>query len=243
VTRRLRVPPRLVAALPDWVVVHPRLAACGAVIAIVASAVTGWLGGFRAVPDAPLTAYTVDATITTNEWRLRPQRAWIGDKDPTGRRAPAGGAILVVELMAENRTDRSSGSIVQALRFLDRPDSARQAGGAGQAGQAGQTGPTEQAEGNPARQGRTPTLILLRDPSFGAIVHPGLPERVAATWDLRAPLPPTTSVRLRVIGREWVERDSLIAGSGWMRDRPVGELTLAVEDRRTPVPAAAGGAP
>ena len=96
---------------------------------------------------------------------------------------------------------------------------------------------------DPVRQGRTPTLILLRDPSFGAIVHPGLPERVAATWDLRAPLPPTTSVRLRVIGREWVERDSLIAGSGWMRDRPVGELTLAVEDRRTPVAAAEGGAP
>ena len=241
-TRRLRGPPRLVAALPDWVVVHPRLAACVTVVAIVASAVTGWLGGFRAVPDAPLTAYTVDATITTNEWRLRPQRAWIGDKDPTGRRAPAGGAILVVELMAENRTDRSSGSIVQALRFLDRPDSVRQAGAA----QTGQAGPTEQAEVNPTRQGRTPTLILLRDPSFGAIVHPGLPERVAATWDLRAPLPPTTSVRLRVIGREWVERDSLIAGSGWMRDRPVGELTLAVEDRRTPVtpvPAADGGAP
>jgi hypothetical protein len=232
VIRRLRVPPRLVAALPDWVVVHPRLAACGAIIAIVACAVTGWLGGFRAMPDAPLTTFTVDATITTNEWRLRPHRAWIGDKDPTGRRAPAGGAILVVELMAENRTDRSSGSIVQALRFLDRPDNA------GQAGQA------EQAEVDPTRQGRTPTLILLRDPSFGAVVHPGLPERVAATWDLRTPQPqsPPTSVRLRVIGREWVERDSLIAGSGWMRDRPVGELTLAVEDRRTPVPAAEGGA-
>jgi hypothetical protein len=228
---RLHVPPRLVAALPDWVVVHPRLAASGAVIAIVASAVTGWLGGFRAAPDAPLTAYTVDATITTNEWHLRPQRAWIDDKDPTGRRAPAGGAILVVELMAENRTDRSSGSIVQALRFLDRPDSSGQVGGAAQ------------AEVDPARRGRTPTLVLLRDPSFGAIVHPGLPERVAATWDLRAPLTPPTSVRLRVIGREWVERDSLIAGSGWMRDRPVGELTLAVEDRRTPVPAADGGAP
>jgi hypothetical protein len=54
--------------LPDWVVVHPRLAACGAVIAIVASAVTGWLGGFQAVPDAPLQTFTVDATITTNEW-------------------------------------------------------------------------------------------------------------------------------------------------------------------------------
>jgi hypothetical protein len=221
----------VLAALPDWVVVHPRLAACGAAIAIVASAVTGWLGGFHAVPDAPLTTYTGDTTITTNEWRLRPQRAWIGDKDPTGRRAPAGGAILVVELLAENRTDRSSGSIVQALRFVDRPD------------QAGQAGPTEQADVVPARQGRTPTLILLRDPSFGAIVHPGLPERVAATWDLRGPLPPPTSVRLRVIGREWVERDSLIAGSGWMRDRPVGELTLAVEDRRTPVAAADGGAP
>jgi hypothetical protein len=233
VTLRLRVPPRLVAALPDWVAVHPRLAACGAIIAIVASAVTGWLGGFRAMPDAPLTTFTVDATITTNEWRLRPQRAWIGDKDPTGRRAPAGGAILVVELMAENRTDRSSGSIVQALRFLDRPDNA---------GQAGQAEQAEQAEVDPTRQGRTPTLILLRDPSFGAIVHPGLPERVAATWDLRTP-PPPTSVRLRVIGREWVERDSLIAGSGWMRDRPVGELTLAVQDRRTPAAAPDGGAP
>jgi hypothetical protein len=216
--------------------VHPRLAACGAIIVILASAVTGSLGGFRAAPDSPLPSYTVDATITTNEWRLRPQRAWIGDKDPTGRRAPTGGAILVVELMAENRTDRSSGSIVQALRLLDGP---RQAG---QAGQTGQTGSGEQAEVDPVRQGRTPTLILLRDPSFGAIVHPGLPERVAATWDLRAPLPPPASVRLRVIGREWVERDSLIAGSGWMRDRPVGELTLAVEDRRTPVPPAAGGA-
>ena len=236
-TRRLRVPPRLLAALPDWAVAHPRLAACGVVIAIVASVVTAWLGGFHAVPDAPLAAYAVDATITTNEWRLRPQRAWIADKDPTGRRAPAGGAILVVELMAENRTDRSSGSIVQALRLLDRPDQA------GQTGQVGQAGATEQADVDPVRQGRTPTLILLRDPSFGAMVHPGLPERVAATWDLRAPLAPTTSVRLRVIGREWVDRDSLIAGSGWMRDRPVGELTLAVEDRRPSVAAADGGAP
>ena len=241
-TRRLRIPPRLVAALPDWVVVHPRLAACGAVVAIVASIVTGWFGGFRAAPDVPLPAYAVDATIITNEWRLRPQRAWIGDTDPTGRRAPTGGAILVVELMAENRTDRSSGSIVQALRFLDEPGHASQARQAGPTGQAGQAASMEQAEVDPVRQGRTPTLILLRDPSFGAIVHPGLPERVAATWDLRAPLPPPTSIRLRVIGREWVERDSLIAGSGWMRDRPVGELTLAVEDRRTPVPSAAGGA-
>jgi hypothetical protein len=239
VTRQLRVPSRLVAALPDWVLVHPRLAASGVSIAIVASVVTGWLGGFRAVPDAPLTAYTADATIITNEWRLRPQRAWIADKDPAGRRAPAGGAILVVELMAENRTDRSSGSIAQALRFLDGPDGVGQAGGAGQAAQAAAM---EQANVDSVRQGRMPALILLRDPSFGAIVHPGLPERVAATWDLRAPLPPTTSVRLRVIGREWVERDSLIAGSGWMRDRPVGELTLTVEDRRTALPPADGGA-
>jgi hypothetical protein len=237
VTRRLRVPPRLAAALPDWVAVHPRLAACGAIVAIVASVITGWLGGFRAAPDKPLPAYTVDATITTNEWHLRPQRAWLGDKDPTGRRAPTGGAILVVELMAENRTDRSSGSIVQALRLLDGSGAASQAGQTSQAGQAGQAGSTEQADVDPVRQGRTPSLILLRDPSFGGIVHPGLPERVAATWDLRAPVPPQTSVRLRVIGREWVERDSLIAGSGWLRDRPVGELTLAVEDRRTPVPA------
>lgn len=224
-TRLARLRTRVVEALPDWIVTHPRAVASMAVIALIAASITAWRGGFRAVPDAPLPAFTAEATITTNEWRLRPLGAWLGDRDPTGRRAPAGGAILVIELMAENRTDRSSGSITQALRFVDARDTARN-------GAAGAD------QDDPARQGRTPSLILLRDPSFGAIVHPGLPERVAATWDLpaSAPAPAAKSVTVRVIGREWIERDSLIGGSGWMRDRPVGELTLPIEDRRGTAP-------
>lgn len=212
--------------LPMWVARHPRRAGASAAALLVGGLVTWAMGGFRDAPPAAPPVYAAEATITTNEWHLRPLRAWIADRDPIGRRATAGAAILIVELHAENRTNRSSGSVMQALRLLSG---------------------NEDPSVDPVRQGATPVLILLRDPSYGGIVHPGLPERLAAVWDLRPPAVPPTQARIRIIGREWIERDSLIAGSGWLRDRPVGELTLSVEDRRTPSPApsaaASGGRP
>jgi hypothetical protein len=214
------MPFRLADFLPDWVAAHPRLMTSLVIVAPLATLVTWQQGGFHEVPPAPLPTYAANATIVTNEWTLRPERAWLGERDPTGRRAPPGGAILVLELIAENRTNRSSGSVTQALRLLAADENVN-----------------DDSSGGATSM---PSLVLLRDPSLGAIVHPGLPERIAATWDWTPPVSTATEARFRVIGREWVERDSLIGGSGWLRGRTVGELVLPIEDRR---PAGVGGAP
>ena len=161
------MPLRLTDFLPEWVTAHPRLMTSLAIVAPLATLGTWQQGGFREVPPAPLPIFEAHASIQTNEWVLQPMRAWVAERDPAGRRAPSGGAIVVVELLAENRTTRSSGSVTQALRLVKED---------------------EEVDVEASASGAMPSLVLLRDPSFGATVHPGLPERIAATWDLAPPV-------------------------------------------------------
>lgn len=203
--------------LSEWISAHRWQSWLLASLAVIAVAIAWRMGGFReARPQAP-PVYGPGKTLVTGEWTLQVLSAAITDAHPAGLRAPPDGAFLVVEVRAENRTDRSSNTLSNALRWLNGSS----------------------ADKEPVLQGETGDQALLRaPPSFGATVHPGIPERVAVIWKLTPPVKPLTSVRLRVIGREFIRRDSLTGHGNWLRDHPVAELALPVQDRR-----GTGGAP
>lgn len=201
----------LVSHLPEWITAHLRLWAGLGLLLLSGTAVTWHLGGFEAAPLEPLPTFAAGATITTNEWTIEPLRAWIADTDPTGMPATSGGALLMVELRLGNRTQRSTALFYEALRLAN----------------AG-PGPDE-----PWHEAAEPkTLVLLRDPSRGIAIHPGLPARVAAVWDLASAS--IDQARLYVLNRQFVERRALMGEAGWANAQPLGVLGLAVEDRRRP---------
>lgn len=181
----------------------------------LAVAVTTWrLGGFETAAPRPLPRFGADTAITTNEWRMRPLRAWVADTDPMGAEAGEGHSFLMVEMWLENRTRRSESLFREALRLA--------------------------APGQSWRDAEDPkTLILPSDPSRSIAIHPDLPARVVAVWTLASA--PAAHAEFHVLNRQFVHRNALIGEAAWARPQPVGLLDLAVEDRRAPAPVDGGG--
>ncbi|WP_342239867.1 hypothetical protein [Inquilinus sp. OTU3971] len=122
---------------------------------LVVGAIATWhLGGFETAAPRPLPRFGAESVITTNEWRIRPLKAWIADGDSGGD-----GAFLMVEMWLENRTRRSESLFVEALRLAEPGKPWRD---------------TEDPK----------TLVLPSDPSRGIAIHPELPARVVAVWAL-----------------------------------------------------------
>jgi hypothetical protein len=191
--------------LPDWISEHPRLWSGIGLLLVVGAVATWRLGGFEAAMPRPLPRFGAEATITTNEWRMRPLKAWIAGTDPMGSEAGEGRAFLMVEMWLENRTQRSESLFVEALRLAEPR--------------------------KPWRETKDPkTLVLPSDPSRGIAIHPELPARVVAVWAL--PSAPMDHAEFHVLNREFVERTALIGNAAWARAKPIGLLDLAVEDRR-----------
>lgn len=104
---------RLAQHLPDWITDHPRLWSGVGVLLVVGAVATWCLGGFEAAPPRPLPRFGAESVITTNEWRMRPLKAWIANGES------GGGAFLMVEMWLENRTQRSESLFVEALRLAE----------------------------------------------------------------------------------------------------------------------------
>ncbi|HEY0504557.1 MAG TPA: hypothetical protein VGD42_13820 [Lysobacter sp.] len=195
---------------------HPGWQAA-AVVAVIAIALTAALGGFRkarakqSYPEIP-----AGQTVSSDALAITPLRAWVAWHRPGGvpdRYNPR--QYLVLQLRAENRTDRSDpGShLGNDVVWLPAP------------GQGGE---------GPQREVRSTAQYHADDHSIGVQLHPRMPTDVDVVWEFpsKAALPARLTWGLyerRFIEQTWLTRDS-----GWVQGDPKAKLVLAVEDRRNP---------
>lgn len=97
------------------------LAPVALVIAVVLASVVAALGGLRESPTRMPRQLAPGQSVDTAQWRVRPLRAWIGDRCPL---APAGlpaprEPCLSLEVELTNLTRASSNDIADALTFVD----------------------------------------------------------------------------------------------------------------------------
>jgi hypothetical protein len=180
------------------------------VVLLMVAGVVAALGGLRESPARLRRQLALGQSIDTAQWRVRPMRAWIGERCPLAGPArvsppspsPSSPPCLSVEMELTNRTDASSSDIADALVIADPRLPAR------------------------AR----PELMLARDRGPLFQLHPRMPERIVASWKLPAgSLPRAATLVIR--GKRFKERDNLIGGEGWFYPTPVAEarLPLVVE--------------
>ncbi len=201
---------------------RPRAWAMSCAAAALVALVTWALGGFEAVPAATLPRPSAGSVITTNQWTLRPLRAWVGESSPAGRKRSDGSKVLILEVDVTSRMPATSNLAGNAFH-LSLP------------------GVTGQSQGEPK------LLELLRDPSIGADLHPGMTERIAAVWEVAPTAPIPTAVDVTVVNWTFKRQDSLMGSSGWFNPTPIAVVPMPIENRiapesapaATPAPAAA----
>ncbi len=184
------------------------------VVVLVLAGVVAALGGLRESPARMRRQLAVGQSVDTAQWRVRPLRAWTGDRCPLvgPARAPAAPEpCLSLEVELTNLTRASSNDIADALTIADPPLPA----------------------------GSRPELMLARDRGVLFQLHPRMPERVVARWKLRAGGRPRAAT-LVIRGKRFKERDNLIGGEGWFDPKPVAETRLALAVETAP---SAEGAP
>lgn len=128
-----------------------------AVVVAFACVLVGAGGGFARAPDDALPALAAGSALDAGPWRVRPLRAWQGERCLLdGPYTPAGHRVSVeVELV--NLADRSSSAIAGA--FVLR---------------------------QPAPDAALPSLELVRDRAVLFALHPRMPERVVLCWSTAA---------------------------------------------------------
>jgi hypothetical protein len=177
------------------------------VVVLVLAGVVAALGGLRESPARMRRQLAIGQSVDTAQWRVRPLRAWIGDRCPLSpARAPAAAEpCLSVEVELTDLTRASSNDIADALTIVDPPLPA----------------------------GSRPELMLARDRGVLFQLHPRMPERVVASWKLPAGRRPRAAT-LVIRGKRFKERDNLIGGEGWFDPKPVAEIRLALAVERAP---------
>jgi hypothetical protein len=122
-------------------------------VAAFAFVLIGACGGLARAPDDGLPVLAAGAALDAGPWRVRPLRAWQGERCLLdGPYAPTGHRISVeVELV--NLSDRSSSAVAGAFVLQQ-----------------------------PAPDATPPSLELVRDRAVLGALHPGMPERVVLCW-------------------------------------------------------------
>jgi hypothetical protein len=179
-----------------------RVVAVAVVVGLVLAGLVAALGGLRESPARMRRQLGPGRSIDTAQWRVRPLRAWIGDRCPLAPAGmPAPQPCLSVELELTNLTRASSNDLADALTVVDPPLPAA----------------------------TRPELMLARDRGILFQLHPKMPERVVMSWKLPAGRHPRAAT-LVIRGKRFKERDNLIGGEGWFDPKPVAEVALAVEN-------------
>lgn len=181
-------------------------------LAVLVASIVWAFGGFAAVTRKDLPTIAAGDRLVTDDWILQPLRSTLASTNAMGRPAPEGAAFLILEAVVENRTRNSRSDVDTAVRWLDPSKD-----GAAAASRAG----TE-----------ADSVILLRDPSFGALLHPGLPERIALSWQVPVTTVVAESQQWLLLGRTWVPKDRLNGGGNWLNRRALARAKLAVDDVR-----------
>jgi hypothetical protein len=180
------------------------------VVVLVLAGVVAALGGLRESPARMRRQLGPGEWVDTAQWRVRPLRAWTGDRCPL---APAGlpappERCLSVEVELTNLTRASSNDLADALTVVDPPLPAA----------------------------TRPELMLARDRGVLFQLHPRMPERVVVSWKLPAGRHPRAAT-LVIRGKRFKERDNLIGGEGWFDPKPVAEVRLALAVENAPASA------
>lgn len=211
--------PRIASVFEEeraWLKAWRAWAAALLLAALVASIVWA-LGGFATATRRDLPTIAAGDRLVTDDWILRPLHASLASANAMGRPAPAGGAFLILEAEVENRTRNSRSDVDTALRWV---------------------GPSQAAAASPgsaaASSAAVPAdaVILLRDPSFGALLHPGIPERIELSWTVPATTPFAATQEWLLMGRKWVAKDRLNGGGNWLNRRALARTRFSVDDVR-----------
>jgi hypothetical protein len=140
---------------------------------VVLVVVIGLAGGFRAAPAEPLPRAQIGEPVENGRFEIRVLRAWTEDKDPMANPDYAdAGKFLVVELdmrLTVNESLRFGADVERCLRLRFS------------------NGYVIDGDGSKSLEQRL-GAVLARDRSPVSL-HPGLPERVLAVYELPASQP------------------------------------------------------
>ena len=169
---------------------------------VAASAASFAMAVYEAAHPEPLRVAEVGEPVDTGRWIITLHAARIDTEPPTGVEPPEPKTFLAVEFELENRAAASSHASTNLLS-IDPP-----------------------VPGLP-----DPMVYLARDRAIAGPVHPGMPERLVASWEWPAALPPPGELRLLVGSQIYKRRDNLYGASGWFDRDPVATIVLPVAER------------
>lgn len=180
-----------------------------AVLALIALGATAVLGGFREAQTKPLPTHAAGSgfRFEGGALSLQPLRAWVARYSPGGRiDANRPQAFLVLQVLAENRTERSFsgyGYLRQDLILV-------------------RNGQPVQAD----------NLLVSADHTQLTHLHPKLPQKVDLVWRLPATYVYSPEESWGVFERDYNAKLYLNDEGGWAQGAPHGKFQMKVEDRR-----------
>ncbi len=184
-----------------------RLRVAAAVLAVLAIGIgaVAVLGGLRASVTRGLPQLVAGKFLDAGQWRVRPLRAWTGERCPLSRASAAAAPCLSLEVELTNLTRASSTDLHKVLSVVD-----------------------------PKLPADVETqLMLARDRDRLSYLHPNMPERVVFSWKLPAANRPRTAVFV-ITAKRFKERDNLLGGEGWFDPKPVAQVQLPVTVENAP---------
>jgi hypothetical protein len=165
----------------------------------VASAMSFAMAVYEAAHPPPLHVAKIGELIDTGRWVITVRGARKGPVPPTGVEPPEPKTFLTVEFDLENRAAASSYASTNLLSLEP-----------------------------PVPDLPDPTIYLARDRAIANPVHPGMSERLIATWEWPSAQPPPSELRLLVGSQIYKRRDNLYGASGWFDRDPVATVVLPV---------------
>jgi hypothetical protein len=176
--------------------------------AAAATAISFAMTVYEAANPKPVPTIAAGQPIDTGRWIITIHDARMGSIPPTGTKPFAPKKLLMVEFDLDNRSAATSNAFLRL--FTISP---------------------------PVANLPPPTFYLARDKWIAGGVHPGMPERMIASWEWPSTVPEPRQLRLEVSSQIHKRRDNLYGAPGWFDRDPVAVVTLAV------TPEAAGATP